>query len=109
MPLANLIELKTFKLGEIILREGDKAREFSIITKGRGKIVKEEIIVRDTEVLGVHKSSKKKRLKFGKDNRKFNTLFFNPPPAPSPYFHSPQEIDIIKLEEKSIPSHYYSS
>ena len=81
MPLANLIELKTFKLGEIILREGDKAREFSIITKGRGKIVKEEIIVRDTEVLGVHKSSKKKRLKFGKDIRKFFNLFFNPPPS----------------------------
>ena len=55
MPLANLIDLKTYKLGEIILREGDPALEFSIVTKGRGKIIKEEIIVRDTKVLGVHK------------------------------------------------------
>lgn len=55
MPLANLIDLKTFKLGEIILREGDPALEFCIVTKGRGKIIKEEIIVRDTKVLGVHK------------------------------------------------------
>jgi len=71
MPLANLIELKTFKLGEIIIREGDPPQEFCIVTKGRGKIIKEEIIVRDAKVIGVHKSQKKKRLKFGKDNCNF--------------------------------------
>ena len=55
MPLANLLELKTYKLGDIILREGTAPKYFYLVNKGRGKIIKEEIIVRDTQVLGVHK------------------------------------------------------
>ncbi len=55
MPLANHLELKSFKLGEIILREGSDPTHFYLINKGRVKIIKEEIIVRDTKTLGVHK------------------------------------------------------
>lgn len=76
MPLANLIELKTYKLGEIILREGSDPKHFYLINKGRAKIIKEEIIVRDTHVLGVHKQLKKRRLKFGNDNRNILLVIF---------------------------------
>jgi hypothetical protein len=65
MPLANIIDLRIFKLGEVVLREGSPASHFYIINKGRVKIIKEEVIVRDTKTLGVHKQLKKRRFKFG--------------------------------------------
>jgi CRP-like cAMP-binding protein len=47
MSIANYLELKRYRLGEIILKKGDPPRYFYILTKGRAKLIQEEIIVRD--------------------------------------------------------------
>lgn len=70
IPLANLVEVKKFKLGEIVLREGEYPHSFFIVNAGRVKIIKEEIIVRNTALMGRAKKYPTKAMKFGRNDCK---------------------------------------
>jgi CRP-like cAMP-binding protein len=60
LPLANMIEVKKYKLGEIILKEGEEPHSLLIINIGRAKIVREDVTYRDKSVMGrAHKHSTK--------------------------------------------------
>lgn len=78
IPLANLIEIKKYKLGEILLREGEEPNKFFIVSSGRLKLVKEELIVRSNFCMGRdHKLSKKNFMTGTTDcKNKFYFLFF---------------------------------
>ena len=41
IPLANNLSVKVYKIGEVILKEGETPSEFSIISAGKVKVVKE--------------------------------------------------------------------
>ncbi|KAL4498514.1 hypothetical protein ABPG72_019632 [Tetrahymena utriculariae] len=65
IPLANLVEVKKFKLGEILVREGQEPNNLFIVSSGRLKIIKEEIIVRNNFVMGRERKFSNKKLNFG--------------------------------------------
>lgn len=65
IPLANLVEVKKYKLGEILLREGEEPKNFFIVSSGRLKIIKEELIVRSNFLMGRDKKFSKDKFKFG--------------------------------------------
>lgn len=65
IPLANVIEVKQYKMGEVILKEGLAPTHFYLVACGRAKAVKEEVVVRDTKTLGLHKQQKLRKLAFG--------------------------------------------
>ncbi len=73
--IAMLLEKQTFKLGQVVLREGTEPENFYIIFKGRClvkfiilslQIGKEEIIVRDTKMMGISKELKLRKFNTGK-------------------------------------------
>jgi CRP-like cAMP-binding protein len=93
IPLANLVEVKKFKLGEIIIREGDDPLRFYIVSAGRLKIIKEELVVRSNFVMGREQKNTHKRMKFGtkncnQENHVFDSKYF-------PYFFSPTSIELL--------------
>ena len=61
-----MVEVRDYTLGEVILREGSDPKYFYLISSGRVKIVKEEIILRDAKIVGKSDTSEKKKLKFSK-------------------------------------------
>lgn len=61
-------------MGEIIIREGSEPFFFYIIHKGRVKIIKEEIIIRDTKLMGTNKDKNPKKMKFGKNLEKLEPI-----------------------------------
>ena len=65
IPLANLVEVKKFKLGEIVLREGQEPNNFFIVSSGRFKIIKEELVVRSNFAMGRDHQFSTKSLSFG--------------------------------------------
>lgn len=75
IPIANLMETKVYKLGDIILKEAEPQKYFYLIAKGRYfnllnyharcKVIKEEVVIRDKKKLGMSKTKKKERLNFG--------------------------------------------
>lgn len=46
IPMATLLTEKRYANGEVILKEGDEANSFYIMTKGSATIVKEQLMVR---------------------------------------------------------------
>lgn len=70
IPLANLVEVKKYKLGEIIVKEGEEPSNFYMVSAGRLKIIKEDIVVRSNLVMGRDRKLTKNRLKFGIKNCK---------------------------------------
>ncbi|KRX08424.1 Cyclic nucleotide-binding protein [Pseudocohnilembus persalinus] len=64
ITLAKHIEVQQFNLGDIILKEGSSPKYFYIIAKGRVKIVKDEIFVRNKELLGQGSKVSKKKFNF---------------------------------------------
>jgi CRP-like cAMP-binding protein len=65
IPLANLVEVRKYKLGEIVLREGENPHSFFIISAGRVKVIKEEVIIRSNFSMGRGKKFSNKAMRFG--------------------------------------------
>ena len=68
IPIATLLETKVFKLGEVIIQEGQAPTHFYFVNKGRCKLVKEQIVERDTKTLGTNKIFKTRRMVFSKQD-----------------------------------------
>ncbi|CAD8156174.1 unnamed protein product [Paramecium pentaurelia] len=65
IPIANLLESETYRLGQVILKEGEPQKYFYIVASGRCKCVKEEVFIRDLKVMRADDPNKKKPLKCG--------------------------------------------
>lgn len=51
VPIANLLEKKTFKLGDTILEEEEYPTHMFFLQKGRVKLVKEDFVSRDLRIM----------------------------------------------------------
>ena len=47
------MESQNYKLGEVVIREGEPQKYLYIVAEGRCKFVKEEIFVRDKKSIGL--------------------------------------------------------
>jgi hypothetical protein len=50
IPLASHIKIQKFNLGDIVFRENSSPNYFYVIAKGRVKLVKEEMVVRQKKL-----------------------------------------------------------
>lgn len=61
LPLANNLEVRRFKLGEFILREGSAPKGLFIVTKGQLKVGSEQINMRSKDIFPMGRLKEKLR------------------------------------------------
>lgn len=59
LPIANKLEIKRFRFGEFIIREGSAPKGLYIITKGRCKVGSEQITMRSKDVFPMSRIKEK--------------------------------------------------